>query len=90
MEPSKAPALLLQAEKILPRPVHARLLSYCPTMDLIAVVTTEEQLDIYRLNGQRAFGLKRKSLKNTIDYICWKFNGIRLRSTPTFPSMKYD
>ncbi|KAJ9638240.1 hypothetical protein H2199_006927 [Coniosporium tulheliwenetii] len=43
-------------------------------MDLIAVVTKEEQLDVYRLSGQRAFGLKRKG-QNTVDSICWKFNG---------------
>ncbi|KAJ4320944.1 hypothetical protein N0V94_003120 [Neodidymelliopsis sp. IMI 364377] len=44
-------------------------------MDLIAVVTTEENLDVYRINGQRAFGLKRKSEDVTIDAIQWEFNG---------------
>ena len=44
-------------------------------MDLIAVVTTEENLDVYRMNGQRAFGLKRKSEGVTVDAVKWEFNG---------------
>ncbi|GME25043.1 Anaphase-promoting complex component cut20 apc4 [Neofusicoccum parvum] len=75
MEPGEAPSLMLQAEKALPQPIHPNLISYCPTMDLIAVVTREENLDVYRLNGQRAFGLKRKSFESKVDSICWKFNG---------------
>ncbi|PSN75426.1 hypothetical protein BS50DRAFT_628616 [Corynespora cassiicola Philippines] len=44
-------------------------------MDLIAVVTDEENLDVYRINGQKAFGLERKSEDDTVDEICWEFNG---------------
>ena len=44
-------------------------------MDLIAFVTDEENLDVYRINGQKAFGLKRKTLETTIDCLCWEFNG---------------
>jgi anaphase-promoting complex subunit 4 len=44
-------------------------------MDLIALVTEEETLDIYRINGQRAFGLKRKSEDETIDAVAWQGNG---------------
>ncbi len=66
-----------RAEKILTQPIHSHLITYCPTMDLVAVVTQDEQLDVYRVEGgQRAFGLKRKSPELTIDQICWKFNGI--------------
>ncbi|KAF2277244.1 uncharacterized protein EI97DRAFT_500836 [Westerdykella ornata] len=75
MESIKGPKLLKQAEKVLLRPIHPHLLSYCPTMDLIAVVTDEENLDVYRINGQRAFGLKRKKKNVTVDSICWEFNG---------------
>ncbi|KAL0259521.1 hypothetical protein SLS55_005258 [Diplodia seriata] len=76
MEPPEAPSLMLQAEKALPQPVRPRLISYCPTMDLVAVITQEETLDVYRLNGQRAFGLKRKTLESKVDSMCWKFNDI--------------
>ncbi|KAJ4333232.1 hypothetical protein N0V87_007788 [Didymella glomerata] len=75
MESPNAPALLQQAEKILLHPVHPHLIAYCPTMDLIAVVTDEENLDVYRINGQRAFGLKRKNEDVTVDTIQWEFNG---------------
>ncbi|KAH6644580.1 anaphase-promoting complex, cyclosome, subunit 4-domain-containing protein [Boeremia exigua] len=75
MESSDAPTLLQQAEKILLHPIHPHLIAYCPTMDLVAVVTTEENLDVYRINGQRAFGLKRKSEGLVVDTIKWEFNG---------------
>src|SRR3954463_6803997 len=67
--------LLQQAEKILLHPIYPHLISYCPTMDLIAVVTDEENLDVYRINGQRAFGLKRKNDDVTVDALQWEFNG---------------
>jgi hypothetical protein len=73
--PAKERQLLQQAEKILLHPVHPHLISYCPSMDLIAVVTDEESLDVYRINGQRAFGLKRKSGDMRVDAIQWQFNG---------------
>ncbi|KAI8932915.1 hypothetical protein NX059_010390 [Plenodomus lindquistii] len=44
-------------------------------MDLIALVTDEENLDVYRINGQRAFGLKRKSEDVSVDALQWEFNG---------------
>jgi anaphase-promoting complex subunit 4 len=44
-------------------------------MDLIALVTDEENLDVYRINGQRAFGLKRKSEDLRVDALQWEFNG---------------
>ncbi|KAF2715427.1 hypothetical protein K504DRAFT_457593 [Pleomassaria siparia CBS 279.74] len=75
MESSPRTRLLQQAEKILLHPIHPHLISYCPTMDLIAIVTDEENLDVYRINGQRAFGLKRKNSDASIDCICWEFNG---------------
>ncbi|RMZ73090.1 anaphase-promoting complex component cut20 apc4 [Pyrenophora seminiperda CCB06] len=67
--------LLQQAEKILLHPIHSHLISYCPTMDLIAVVTDEENLDVYRINGQRAFGFKRKSDELSVVALQWEFNG---------------
>lgn len=74
-ELNNARQLLQQAEKILLHPIHPHLMSYCPTMDLIAVVTDEENLDVYRINGQRAFGFKRKDEDVTVDAIQWQFNG---------------
>ena len=67
--------LLQQAEKVLLRPIHSHLVAYCPSMDLIALVTDEENLDVYRINGQRALGLKRKNEDVTVQALCWQWNG---------------
>lgn len=49
--------LSLVAEKSLATRCKPNMLTYCPTMDLIAVVgAQDEQLSVYRLNGQRVFG----------------------------------
>lgn len=70
-------SLLLQAEKALPGPIRPELLTYCPTMDMIAVVTEEQVLDVYRLDGQKAFTRKRKGDDLVVESVCWKFNGGR-------------
>jgi hypothetical protein len=75
MENSKSPCLLLQAEKVLPQPAHPHLIACCPTMDLVAVVNQDEQLNVYRFGGQRALGLQRRSPTSTVVSLCWKFNG---------------
>ena len=56
-EESNYPRLSLVAEKSLPAKCKTHMLAYCPTMDLIALVTAaDEELSVYRLNGQRVFG----------------------------------
>jgi anaphase-promoting complex subunit 4 len=50
------PHLTAVAEKALPAKCKPGLLSYCPTMDLVALATEDEQLHVFRLNGQRVFG----------------------------------
>jgi anaphase-promoting complex subunit 4 len=74
-ESKKQRQLLQQSEKILLHPIHPHLIAYCPSMDLVAIVTDEENLDVYRINGQRAFGLKRKSEDVNVDALQWEFNG---------------
>ncbi|TID17887.1 hypothetical protein E6O75_ATG10532 [Venturia nashicola] len=75
MDTSESPKLLLQAEKILPQPIHPHLIACCPTMDLVAVVNQDEQLNVYRFGGQRAFGLQRRQGSSKVISLCWKFNG---------------
>jgi anaphase-promoting complex subunit 4 len=60
-------------------------MSFCPTMDLLAVVTIEERVEVYRLSGQRAFGLQRKIQGVKVESMCWKYNG-RLLSFQSFAS----
>lgn len=51
------PQLSPVAEKSLPKKCKHNVLTYCPTMDLIALVSVQdEELSVYRLNGQRVFG----------------------------------
>lgn len=78
MATSTGPKLLQQSEKVLLHGINPELMAYCPTMDLLAVVTEEQNLDVYRINGQKAFGVLRKNAKCEIDFICWKFNGMTL------------
>ncbi|KAF3481127.1 uncharacterized protein GIQ15_03886 [Arthroderma uncinatum] len=50
------PTLNSVAEKELSARCKPHAFAYCPNMDLVAVVTEDEQVNVYRLNGQRVFG----------------------------------
>lgn len=58
--PRHQPQLTAVAEKTLQptkcKPGGSGTLAYCPTMDLIALAAEDEQLHVFRLNGQRVFG----------------------------------
>ncbi|OKL64108.1 hypothetical protein UA08_01046 [Talaromyces atroroseus] len=47
------PQLLAVAEKTLPAKCKDGLLAYCPTMDLVALASENEQVHVFRLNGQQ-------------------------------------
>lgn len=47
------PQLTAVADKSLPAKCKVGVLSYCPTMDLVALATEDEQLRVFRLNGQQ-------------------------------------
>lgn len=42
-------------EKTHAAPIKKDLVSWCPTMDLVAMVTDSDEVSIYRLNGQRVW-----------------------------------
>jgi len=71
--------LNMLAEKIVQPAINPAHLAYCPTMDLIASATIDDQVSVYRLNGQRVFGVSSKSGPGKITGIQWKPNG---RSAP--------
>ncbi|KAJ5693690.1 hypothetical protein N7536_004102 [Penicillium majusculum] len=50
------PQLTPVGEKSLPAKCKAQAVAYCPTKDLIALATEDEELRVFRLNGQRVFG----------------------------------
>jgi anaphase-promoting complex subunit 4 len=68
--------LPLQLDKALPYAIRPQLLAYCPRTDLLAVVTQEEVIEVYRIGGQRAFLVKRKSPSITIVGLRWIRNGL--------------
>ncbi|KAK6585577.1 hypothetical protein PZA11_002304 [Diplocarpon coronariae] len=62
-------------EKTLNHAANPDLISYCPSMDLVALVTADQQLFIYRLNGQRVYGAIQKADNRGVQSIRWKPNG---------------
>ena len=66
------------AEKVMHQAINPAYLAYCPTMDLIALATIDEQVQVYRLNGQRVFGVTNKQSESKIRGLKWKPNGQNL------------
>ena len=72
------------AEKVVQPAINPAHVAYCPTMDLVALATIDEQVQVYRLNGQKVFGIVNKQTSGQIDQLKWKPNGIAtLKTLPT-------
>lgn len=69
-------SLELLSEKALPQIAEPQLLAYCPSMDLVALGSIDQQVSIYRLNGQRVYGATKKASTFRVDAIQWKPNGM--------------
>ncbi|KAF7628614.1 putative anaphase-promoting complex component Cut20/Apc4 [Aspergillus flavus] len=77
------PQLTPVAEKSLPAKCKTTTLKYCPTMDLISLVTEDDELRVFRLNGQKVFGgsfkgdpyLDEDDGGGEIRKLMWKNNG---------------
>jgi len=67
--------LPLQSEKALSYTIKPHLLAYCPRTDLLAVVTQDEVIEVYRIGGQRAFVVKRKTPSTIIVGLEWIRDG---------------
>ena len=63
------------AEKLVQPAINPQNLEYCPSMDLIALTTVDEQLYVYRLNGEKVFGGHHKQNSQKIRRLRWKPNG---------------
>ena len=77
------------AEKSLHLPANADLLAYCPSMELLAVGSSDQNVSIYRLNGQRVFGTSQK-LKGAVlevQKLIWKPNGMAQLAPPLMPTL---
>jgi anaphase-promoting complex subunit 4 len=80
------------AEKSLHHPANADLLAYCPSMELLAVGSADQNVVIYRLNGQRVFGASQKAKGAVLEVqkVVWKPNGMVLCMSPVEPALTYD
>lgn len=67
--------LNILAEKLVQPSINSHHVAYCPSMDLIALATVDEKVHVYRLNGQRVFGVVSKPSGPKISQIRWKPNG---------------
>jgi anaphase-promoting complex subunit 4 len=70
--------LQILSEKALHQRVDPDLITYCPSMDLVALVTADQQVFIYRLNGQRVYGATQRAGKLRVESIRWKPNGLSI------------
>ncbi|KAJ6031834.1 hypothetical protein N7540_002566 [Penicillium herquei] len=79
----EGPQLASVGEKSLPAKCKPSTLAFCPTMDLIALATEDEELRVFRLNGQRVFGgsfggdpyLGEDEEDGEVRAVAWKENG---------------
>ena len=72
--------LNMLAEKVVHQVVNPELVAYCPTMDLIALAFADDQVHVYRLNGQRVFSVTGRHSAGKVRGLKWKSNGIHLES----------
>jgi anaphase-promoting complex subunit 4 len=73
-------ALELLGEKTVHQKVNPRLVAYNPSMELLALGSIDQQVVIYRLNGQRIYGSSPKTGNSRVDGFCWKPNGTQVSS----------
>jgi anaphase-promoting complex subunit 4 len=68
--------LKLIGEKVLHQAASRQLLAYCPSMELLALGSIDQQVTVYRLNGQKVYAATQKGRPRTLERIRWKPNGI--------------
>ncbi|KAL8656732.1 MAG: hypothetical protein Q9210_000073 [Variospora velana] len=74
-EEKGAASLKMLAEKALQTPINPNHMRYCPSMDLLALTTTDDQIHVFRTKGQRVFGVSRKVSAGKIVKLAWKPDG---------------
>lgn len=67
--------LTVLAEKLVQPAINTNHVACCPTTDLIALGTIDEKVHVFRLNGQKVFGVVSKQPEAKISQIKWKPNG---------------
>lgn len=75
--------LKILSEKALHHAAELSLVTYCPSMDLIALATRDQQVFIYRVNGQRVYGASQKADNVRVESLRWKPNGPPISALPS-------
>ena len=52
------------------------IISLCPTLDLLAIADQSDSVNVFRFNGQFAFGKKRPTPEAVVQSICWRYDGM--------------
>jgi anaphase-promoting complex subunit 4 len=68
--------LEILTEKTLPQTANPRQFTYSPALELVAITSTDQQVLIYRLNGQRVYGTGQKGASLKVESIRWKPDGL--------------
>ena len=69
------PQLACVSEKQLPAKCKPDTLTYCPTMDLSVLATEDEQVHVFRFNGQEALGHPFSKTGIAVKATRWKVTG---------------
>lgn len=79
------------AEKTLHSPANPDLLAYSTSMELLAIGSADNNVLIYRLNGQRVFSAsqKVKGVVLELQKLVWKPNGMVLCILSLAPKLTY-
>lgn len=69
----------IQFEKTLPNPARPELAAWSPKHDLLCFVTTNENVLLYRMNGQRVWGIAQRKEKagheGRVERLQWRPDG---------------
>ena len=77
------------AEKVVQPAFNSEHVAYCTTMDLIAMSTIDSQAHVFRLNGQKVFGVSNKQESGRVGQLQWKPNG-EIFQVPTASFTKHS
>lgn len=75
MDEQEGASLPLMAEKTMQTPINPKQFAFCPSMNLLALATTDEQVHVFRSNGQRIFGMTRDESARSVTCMQWKPDG---------------
>ena len=67
--------LFALGDKLLPSRVKDGIFALCPTMDLIALANNDDQVQVFRINGEQVFGIPKKRPEAQVTRLKWKPNG---------------